>query len=194
MQSVSKSMNHVQLLEQDYNKLNNNNIPYGIGNKIGNSLAPITDYIKNISPSQSMSGRVQAVDTDIGFLAPELAQSFKNNATPTIPDIAEQKGLVNHNMTPNQMKSYLESTIHGLEGKFQPQVDAYNRTMGTNKTISDFMQPESKAIFDRISAGGALTAPAQSKALQPTKTIVQTGMYGGKKVNKYSDGSTGYAN
>ena len=34
MQSVSKSMNHVQLLEQDYNKLNNNNIPYGIGNKI----------------------------------------------------------------------------------------------------------------------------------------------------------------
>jgi hypothetical protein len=40
-----------------------------------------------------------------------------------------------------------------------------------------------------------VSRPAPKAAPAPSgKTIVQTGMYGGKKVVKYSDGSTGYAN
>lgn len=182
--SISTAMKHLQIFEQDYNKLNNRDFGGTYLNSAENSLKSLYD--------PKLQGAIGSTQADVNGLAGELANAFRSTGM-SERDIKEQRELLSTNATPSSTKGSLESTVKLLEGKFQPQVDSYNRTMGTNKTVSDFMSPDAKLVYDRINNGKALQPPVQTIA-SPTKTVVQTGMYGGKKVNKYSDGSTGYAN
>lgn len=67
----------------------------------------------------------------------------------------------------------------------------------SNRAIGDHNKNYGDAKTRGFDAGFDLTVKPPAAAEKPAgngKTVVQTGMYGGKKVVKYSDGSTDYAN
>ena len=150
--SISTAIEHMQNFENDYKKLDNNTIGGTYLNSAGNWIKSLYD-----PKTQSALGKTQ---TDINGIAGELANSFRSSGM-SEKDIDEWRNTFSTSATPAATKGSLESTIQLLNGKYQPQVDSYNRTMGTNKTIADFMSPEAKKVYDRINSGGALNQTEQ---------------------------------
>ena len=150
-QSLSRNMNHMQNFERDFNKLNNSDALGGGFNYIANRVLPVMGDSKK-------QGALGSTGADITALSGELANAFRQTGMAEA-DINEWRKSLSTDSTPAFTKGAVESTIKLMEGRFQPQIDAYNNTMGTHKTLSDFMSPDARVVFDRINRGDALNPP-----------------------------------
>ena len=76
-------------------------------------------------------------------------------------------------MATEDMRAKIANTIGDLEGRVHSQVESYNRSMHTNKTTSDFLDPEAGAIYKRVLSGGALNPPKKTTAQKQGAILAQ---------------------
>jgi hypothetical protein len=111
----------------------------------------------------------------------------------------EYATIVNSANIPDKIKGYAQYLAGG--GKFTPEVKAalVKEAEGRMNSFDEQYQ-KSRADFETISqSSGAKPSllfpkPYQSTVPKQAKTVVRTGMYGGRKVVEYSDGSVEYGN
>ena len=141
--NINTALSHAGNLEQNFTSLNNTRFPL---------VNAIVNPLENALGNQRMQEHLGATKRNIEDLSGELAAAFRSTGM-SEADIARQISALSSNESPAGMKGGMQATVKDLEGKFQPQIDAYNRTMGTHKTIADFITPEARTVYDRISAG-----------------------------------------
>ena len=169
MQSIGAVVQHLQNYERDYNKLDNNNILGGAENWLANKIMPLVPII-----GPKYQGAKAATKLDITAASGELANAFRTGGGMSRADIQEWQDSFSPNDTPAETKAKLEAAADLLVMKMQPQIDSYNQTMGTQKTIKDFLAPGAQKVFERFYTGGALNPPAISKSpYQPAQTSGQ---------------------
>ena len=169
MQSIGAVVQHLQNYERDYNKLDNNNILGGAENWVANKIMPLVPFVGPKYQAAKAGTKI-----DITAAAGELANAFRTGGGMSRADIQEWQDSFSPNDTPAETKAKLESAADLLVMKMQPQIDAYNQTMGTQKTIKDFLAPGAQKVFERIYSGGALNPPKISKSpYQPAQTPSQ---------------------
>jgi hypothetical protein len=196
MTSLNTAIHHLTNLYDDYQGLNNGNTPWvnrkenellagnfgGMGDSVG--------LLKNKVAKQQFYG--SAVDADANAVSEELAKVFRASGM-SVQEVDAWKSKINQNMTPAEMKGVIGSAIKLMQGRFDPLVNNYNNALNTKHDQSFFMTQKANEDYARVRAGTATPdsayIPSDTKASSPAVTIVRTGMYGGKKVTEYSDGS-----
>ena len=141
--NINTALSHAGNLEQNFGSLNNTRFPL---------VNAIVNPLENALGNKNMQEHLGATKRNIEDLSGELAAAFRSTGM-SEADIQRQINALSSNESPSGMKGSMQATVKDLEGKFQPQIDAYNRTMGTHKTIADFITPEARTVYDRISAG-----------------------------------------
>ena len=141
--NINTALSHAGNLEQNFSSLNNTRFPL---------VNAIVNPLENALGNKNMQEHLAATKRNIEDLSGELAAAFRSTGM-SEADITRQIEALSSNESPSGMKGGMQATIKDLEGKFQPQIDAYNRTMGTHKTVADFITPEARTVYDRISAG-----------------------------------------
>lgn len=158
---------------------------------------------KQDAANLAKAGQVASFDVMLGSLDrlgqhPGLARSVGlTGAFPTMPGSESANFKAELDTFQSQAFLPMVSQLKGMgalsdaEGKkLTAAVGALNPAMGEKAFRESIARitGDMSAARSRLT-GGALPAPNPS-----AKTIVKTGIYNGRKVNQYSDGSTDYAN
>jgi len=161
--SINTAMRHLQNLEKNYTNLDN----FNVGGTYLNAPINATERFLGVKSIQNAYAGAQK---NIEDLSGELANAFRTGGGMSEADIKRELASLNPNMPPEEMKAKVQNIINDLEGKVAEQVNSYNRTMGTNKTTSDFLSAEAKPIYDRLGAGGFGQLPQKQQVQQTTIT------------------------
>lgn len=132
----------------------------------------------------------------IGALADRGAAVF-GKSTPG-GNIAAQLDIVSANMVKNVPRFEGPQSNIDVEGYKAAAGRVADRTLPVDQRIAaanEVKYFEQKAIRQAQGAqGGGASGSWDDKSGKPAKTVVKTGMYGGRRVVQYSDGSVDYAN
>jgi hypothetical protein len=188
MVSINAAMAHLDNLEQNFGALNNGDTPWlnsAENSILNNNVGGIGGLIRLGGKVKQTQQNLGAANRNISDLSGELANAFRTGGGMSESDIKRELEGLNVNQSPSGMKGNITAAIHDLHGKFQPMVDAYNQTMGTNKTVSDFLEPKAKEVYDRVMNGGFGDVPktnapptdgnANTTANKPKKYNMKTG-------------------
>lgn len=176
------------------------------GGRVGDKLVQAGTAINHLADAQTASDQMGGVD--LGFASPMINAGINayNSQSPalqnyqrfskqgadevaaftgsnTIPGMASQEALLSQNKAPSARTSAIQAAVQTMFDKLQPEVDAYNRVQGTNKTPADFMSPQTKQSLVRLgilstdqgaqpatgataaSGSSSLPTPEQAKAI-----------------------------
>jgi len=132
----------------------------------------------------------------IGALADRGAAVF-GKSTPG-GNIAAQLDIVSANMVKNVPRFEGPQSNIDVEGYKAAAGRVADRTLPVDQRIAaanEVKYFEQKAIRQAQGGqGGGASGSWDDKSGKPAKTVVKTGMYGGRRVVQYSDGSVDYAN
>jgi hypothetical protein len=129
--------------------------------KHADTIAQIIDGMPNTSyPNynafllgvQNAKGEVARTqfDTAMQFVSTELAKAFKGGA-PSLTEIHDIKELLNHNMSPQQMRASLRVMTELAEGQLASLAGFWNLGTLDEKKPEDFItDPEAKQKFHRL--------------------------------------------
>jgi len=139
----------------------------GLG-KIGSGLInPLLNWANSQDPSLQKYQRFSKQGAD------EVAAFTDSN---TIPGMAAQESLLSPDLGPDARKTAIQAAVATMQGKLQPEVDAYNRTHQSNKTVADFMAPETRQTLQKLGmlpvdiGGTSQSGSALSQMSQPSIT------------------------
>lgn len=194
VRAVNQAISHMGTLSQNIDSLNN----------FGGILTPLN---KIVNPIEDATGdpRQGVYNQTVQALGGELNKAFSGSGAGSVTEHEAWKDTFPLNASKVQQKSYLQNSTNLLAGAMHALDDQYKQGMGVNASVTNLISPHAMKIYTAIQNGQTPTAEdikalqteistSQQPAATQGKSIVQTGIYGGKKVNKYSDGSVSYAN
>ena len=190
--SINTAMAHLANLEQNYTGLNNGDthwINEAENNALNGNLLGFGTKIGLGNKVRSTQGYLATANRNVSDLAGELATIFRTGGGMAEGDITREIKGLDLNQAPTAMNGQITGAVTDLQGKIESMVESYNQTMGTHKTVADFLDKKALATYERMAAGGFGKPIDKAQPSTSAVTVVRTGMYGGKKVTEYSDGS-----
>lgn len=113
------------------------------------------------------------------------------------PDKRAAMGTKYNNMMLQAKEAYNLGVLNGPDFQILQSVvtdpRSFTGSITSNKALGG-QAKELSRIMSQITAPAVRDSGAKAESTQAGKTVVKTGMYGGKKVVQYSDGTTDYAN
>lgn len=167
-QSLNVAVDHLHTLEGLVTALNNNDIP-------------AVNTIANFYSKQTGSPAVTNFDAVKKIVADEVTKAVQGSGGGVSDREEAAKPFMNAN-SPAQLNQAITQYKKLMAGQLKGLELTYKRTTKNNDFRDSFLEPNTRSVLDSLDS-----APSE-------RTIVKTGMYGGRKVVQYSDGTTDYAN
>lgn len=148
--------------------------------KLGGASAGIASPLLNSVYNATQSQNPALIDYNryAGLGGDDIA-NFIGGGKSTIEAREKQANQLSINNSPDARKEAAKVGVQAMFAKLEPTVDEYNRNFGTNKSVTDFLSPETKNSLAKLdllpgadastsasppSALGRLTAPAAPDA------------------------------
>ena len=148
---------------------------------LDNSDYPAWNSVANTAKQAVGKGEPTATTTSRDAVASEARKVFAGASGGGLTELEEWKANLPQNASPEQMTASAQTLVDLLKGRIDPLLFNYNQTMGTNKTIEDFLTPASVKVWKELEAaaqGGKVEA-APNPGITPVQTI--TGDAAGQK-------------
>lgn len=136
--AIDTVMRHTDKMLQSFDQMHNRQSP--AWNAVANTI-------------EATLGGVRApvtFNTERDAVASEARKVFAGASGGGITELNEWKDNLSRNASPEQMRGSAESLISLMKGRLDPLIWKYNETMGTNKTIENFMSPDSVKIWQKL--------------------------------------------
>jgi hypothetical protein len=164
------------------------------------------NVVQNVVKDTAGSGAIDAFRINRGALINEMEKYFKGG-TPAEAAIKRELESINENTTPEQISSTINKVAEMIQTKTKGYTRDWDRAFKGSGVSPINMDPHDLETNDKIVNNiraeyerfhPSKKTKAEEKQVgseeKPTggKTIVRTGMLNGRKVVKYSDGTTAY--
>lgn len=154
---------------------------YKAHGEVQSAHAQITTALKQNSPAGDLAGATKLMKIlDPGSVVRESELGMAMAASGLMDRVTNYADMVikGTKLTPTQRKDFQalsDALLKESQGQYNSKRTEYKGIAERNQlNVEDILGPE-------------------PKPMKPTKQVVKTGMYNGRKVNQYADGSTDYA-
>lgn len=158
MRAVDTTLMHTDKLLNNFDKMRNSDLP-------------MWNTVANAAEEAAGGGDPGAFDVSRDAVASEARKVFAGASGGGLQELTEWKGNLKRNASPEQMQKSATTLRDLLAGRLEPLVSDYNKTMGTDKSVRDFMSPKSRAIWDKLEAvaTNGIAIPPPSKRVKGEK-------------------------
>jgi len=154
IRAVDTTIRHADKMLQTFDEMHNGSIP--VFNSIGNAASEAVG-----------SGVPGQFNTERDAVAAEARKVFAGASGGGLSELNEWKANLPQNASPERMQKSAQALIDLLQGRIEPLLFNYNQTTGKNKTIEDFLSPDSVKIWQRVKAAAAGVKPEASAGSTP---------------------------
>lgn len=173
LRAIDTAIGHADQLHQINDKYGNTNFLPGIINPALNAVRG------QVSPDfQKLRGDREA---HVEALAGEMAKAFNGGQT-ALADRQHWRDILNGAKGPAEMQSVITSAMDLLKSRLESHESSYNEGMGRTENGIQFLKPNRRAIFERLSgremAPEGAAAPAGKPQAAPLGPAVTPGPAG----------------
>jgi hypothetical protein len=165
--AIETLMHHLDTAEKDYKELHNTAFP-----ALNWAINPIEAQVFG---NKRMQAGLKNVKEDSNAIAGEMAKVFRSTGM-SEADINSWKDNFTTNLSPTEQHAAIKKAVELVSGRMEPVVSSYNKVMGSQKNIGDFMtDPKAKATYQRLYGENINYVPNDSAKpnvqTNPPKTI-----------------------